>query len=332
MEKIEQYETFEMHINDAIALCHILDDFEEFNKNAIEFVDNENKNVLAVRNWAEGDTLGANVVAKRFYENNKALIDKIHQYTDISNFINRNYNFDYGSNFSDNKRNNIVIFYNYLIRNRHNLDKVLAVLNRLDELGFDDINFNENISFDNQVYYFNKKMSQFDFYFLDGDISIEPNYNEDLISYKSIGSNYLMKLHFYQTFSKYRVITLNSLVFDVNNLPKEELTFYETVQKIIVSQKENENIDKFIRNAVSLECALLAMTSVINKLDGIIQNLSKVEDKDKGLELTAKAKDTINGLFQFLEGFEERELKQNNISKKVLEEQKLIYKRNEENN
>lgn len=226
-----------MHINDAIALCHILDDFEEFNKNAIEFVDNENKNVLALRNWAEGDTLGANVVAKQFYENNKALIDKIHQYTD-----------------------------------------------------------------------------------------------EDLIIYKSIGSNYLMKLHFYQTFSKYRVITLNSLLFDVNNLPKEELTFYETVQKIIVSKKENENIDKFIRNAVSLECALLAMTSVINKLDGIIQNLSKVEDKDKVLELSAKAKDSINGLSQFLEGFEERELKENNISKKVLEEQKLLYQRNKENN
>lgn len=323
----EENGTIELYLNDVIALCYILDGFEAFSEDIKRFLDNDKYNDLNIlSNLANGKNVLSTIKAKmvkKFYDDNKPMIDIINNFSGIKNFINRNFIVGY--------QQRIMIMYNYILKNRSQLSKIIAVLDKLKDLGFNTIKFNESMNFDNHIYHYFQDSPQLGAYYLDGDIYVYPNYDVNDFKYKTTGANYLMELNvFPNSLSTYgMVITLNNLVFDVSNLPKG-LTFYETMGKLLELKKENESIDEFIRSSVQLDYHLDKINDAINIIDVIMADISNVEDKDKVLEVIAQVKSVINELSAFISDYESRELKENDISKELLEQEKSLYKRNRE--
>ena len=96
MEKNYRAET-----NNIIALCHILDDFEEFNKRLIPVISSKYNRNFVFKLWdiSEGKFRFGARKAKKFYKENKSVIDTINKYTNITRFINANY--DWQGNLYD---------------------------------------------------------------------------------------------------------------------------------------------------------------------------------------------------------------------------------------
>lgn len=315
-----------LYLDDVIALCYILDGFEEFNKNLKNFVTNSSTNELYILgNIARGIKVLRTFKSKwiyGFYLENKIMIDLVNKFSNIKSFVQRNY-----IDSSD----DVWVIYEYILKNRANLSKMLLVLNKLKELGFSKIVFNESMSFDNQVYHYALDYPNLNFFYSNGDLCVYPNYDANDLKYSFTNSNYLMDIAMsFNNISKGgHAITLNSLIFDVNDLPNE-LTLDETINKAKEQKKVNENIDKFISNAVSLDYLLSETDSVVKRLGTIIENLSEVEDKEKGIQLVSRVKDSVNDISEFLQIFEEKKLKENDISKELLEQEKSLYKKNRE--
>lgn len=330
MEKDGQ--TINIETDHVIALCHILDDFKEFDENVVKcYIRNytrTNYGPISLKNLIKlvkkQDVLFDNKT-KKFYKKNLKVIEEISKHTYISNFLIYNYNY-YQS------RCDLHTMFNYIMRNRDNLDNILAVLNRLKELGFNSFEFDENRTFDENIYKYELGFSPRTKEYLDGDIKVFPTYDDSKITFQSKGANYLMELNcllIKRISSSGNTITLNNLTFDVDNLPNY-LTFNETIQKIIDLKKVNENVDKFIRNAVDLDYVLMQLDSSIKKLGNIIGNLDEVKDQEKGIEHISNIKNSVKGIAEFIKSYEEQELIEQNMNEESLEEEKRIHnKRNE---
>ena len=137
-----------MEINNLIALYHIMDDFEEFEKKLKPLISTKYNRDFVHDLWkiSRGKfTFGA-FKARKFYKENKTIIDTIGEYSDISSFINRHYD------WQGNQIGNLHFFYKYLIEHKNEIDKILAVLEKLQELGFTSFEFNEDLDFTKETY------------------------------------------------------------------------------------------------------------------------------------------------------------------------------------
>ena len=200
--------------DNIIALCYILDDFADFEQNLVQLLPNGYDRDLVFKLWdiSLGKFVFGTKKIKKFYEQNKAVIDNINAFSDIKSFIDDDYN-QYGK--SD---GNLKYFYNYILEHENEIDKILNVLYKLKQLKFNRFEFNENLEFNdtyriNPTFIFNDEINYL--------ANIEIVDNDYFIQYKSSASNYKMKLGIIDNdISDCRKeIILNSLVFDINTLP-----------------------------------------------------------------------------------------------------------------
>ena len=99
--------TYNVNIKSLIALGHILNDFTNFennlnkvlNKAKPDFLDN--LKIISLKS-----KFLINHKAKKFYDQNKSVIDNINNYIDIDEFIKINYL----------KESNLTYFYEYLLK------------------------------------------------------------------------------------------------------------------------------------------------------------------------------------------------------------------------
>lgn len=265
-------------VDELIALYHILDNYSEFkeNLNNLLFSNYNLKDTKGLDNISNGKkVIGARKI-KKFYKQNKNVIDTINKYYNILDFINNNYNF-YG-NIVDNA--SMEYFYNYFIEHKNELDKILKVLERLKELGFNKFDFVPNADYTKEKQGINSK--------IEGNLAINyfdnmeliPNYDNDIVKYKTTNSNYKIILETFFNIEEKKVdspcldakIELNSLVFDAKRLPEsiENLTLFNKILSLKEEKMEScLNVQKAIDLSTSvdkLQLDFLLTSSIIEKV------------------------------------------------------------------
>lgn len=317
--------TYKMDTNNLITLCHIVDDFKEFEKKLKPAITNKYNRNFIFQLWdvSQGKFKIGAIKAKKFYEQNKKVIDTINKYSNVPTFINLNYGY-YGDELND---NSITVFYNYLLENKDKLDKILAVLNKIKELGFGDINFNPELDF-SQLYYsiYNRINNNWEFIYLDNLVARPHyNYNNNKVIYKTTDSSYKIKLKvFLGKIKEYdKEITLNDLTFDYNRLPNS-LSIEDTFDKISNLNSENTVVKNSVDLNVSID-DLMIMHNIINRK---LNSLDDVDKKQELIKLLTDIKDTAVKMHEIVVEYDNDIISNNeDITEELLKEEKEQYKR-----
>ncbi len=279
-------------VSNIIALCHIIDDFEEFEKRLMPMISaNYNRNfVFQLLDISKGKfKLGARK-AKQFYNENKAVIDTINKYSNITMFINDNYSW-YGV-----PNGSLRFFYKYISDHKDKIGQILEVLYKLRELGFLDFEFDENVDFTKEIYGISPSFNRnFGITYVD-NVKVIPIY-VNYIEYGTTDSNYRMELDIVgEGFSQYgKKIVLNSLLFDSKKLPisidREHI--FEHILRLKNEQKEQSAI---IRDSVDLNISISDLENQLNSIDSVVNRLDKAKNKDEVIATLGSIRENVEKL------------------------------------
>ncbi len=290
----------EIYTDNLIALCHIIDSYSEFSKNLRSFISTKynRDNVEYLYQMSNGKFIFGAKKVKQFYQKNKTIIDLINKYSNISMFINQHY---------DNQGNpyelaDLDFFYQYILNKKDCLKQILETLNKIKKLGFEKLQFDENLDFTTNDYKINKSFKyNNNIEYLDNMEAI-PNYESDVINYKTKGSNYKITIKpsvrtiINQDISGYdKKIIVNSLNFDANKLP-EIMTKENTFDKIISLANEKNDECEAIRNSVNLSISLDFLCLSINSINNLLSRIDDIENKDDLLNILSEMKLNLNKL------------------------------------
>lgn len=315
----------EAYIDNLIALCHILDDYSEFNKNLSNLISTKyNRNdVYYLYEISNGKFMVGTKKVKQFYKKNKVVVDIINKYSDISQFINRNYD----CKGKPIESSGLDFFYQYILDNKKDLEKILAVLNKIKELGFDNLKFDENLNFTNTEYQIETKFSHnFNVEYLD-NIEIMPNYQRHIVKYKTADSNYKIIIlpSFNEEISIYfREIIVNSLTFDANRLP-ESITKKNIFDKIINLANDKKDECAAIRTSVDLSMSLDSLSSNFDSTNNLLSRIDDIENKDELLKILSEIQLNLSKLKSASTNYNNRLSDKYSIPEETLQKEKKLY-------
>lgn len=319
--------------NNIIALCHIIDEYEEFERNLqteiqhkydCDFVDQ-------LEQITHDEIAIGALQATKFYRQNKEIIDTINQYTTIASFINSNYSFPTFSFPERQYDGKLQFFYQYILKNKENINQILAVLEKLKDLGFKFFAFAEELDFTKVSYYLpilptvNNEFTYF------ANPEIIASYR-NAVEYKTSNSSYKMDLTIVgKDISKYGTkITLNSLLFNPDTLP-QKLDLENTYYHILKLKKEQQAITSTLNTAVSLETSILDLKTQLRSTTRIINNLNDVTNKEQFLVALQNIKQEIEKLKYLNTQYNEILLAQEPLlNPEILAKQKDLYLRRRE--
>lgn len=319
--------------NNIIALCHIIDEYEEFERNLqteiqhkydCDFVDQ-------LEQITHDEIAIGALQATKFYRQNKEIIDTINQYTTIASFINSNYSFPTFSFPERQYDGKLQFFYQYILKNKENINQILAVLEKLKDLGFKFFAFAEELDFTKVSYYLpilttvNNEFTYF------ANPEIIASYR-NAVEYKTSNSSYKMDLTIVgKDISKYGTkITLNSLLFNPDTLP-QKLDLENTYYHILKLKKEHQAITSTLNTAVSLETSILDLKTQLRSTTRIINNLNDVTNKEQFLVALQNIKQEIEKLKYLNSQYNEILLAQEPLlNPEILAKQKALYLRRRE--
>lgn len=316
--------------NHLIATCHVIDNLVLFNQRLAAAMPEKNRNDFVNSLWkVSNGEFCLSLKARRFYEENKFVIDTINKYSDIHNFINENYDFDGVLSNTCLKR-----FINYLLRHKGDVLQVLAVLRRLQELGFNKIEFDESADFTQTTY---QAYSTFErnnkVEFLD-NLAAVPTYSSGVVEYKTSGSPYLMTLDMhYRRFSSsitFNTVVLNDFAFDPERLPAA-ITKEDIFDKIIGLRSAKQEEYTAVRESVDLNVGISDLYQMFNAVYAKLNGLTSVEQKDELIALLNSIHEAILKMQAISAEFDQTVVQNNpDISEEILEEEKSAYMRQRE--
>ena len=243
-----------------IAFCHIINEFEEFRKNLSSInAKNYESFVQQLYEVSTGNFKIGAKKAKKFYNENKSVIDTINKYSQINEFL-----------IELDVKYETSIVYKYIMNNKSKIIKILGVLEELKYLGFEKFILDEEFDFTKKTYKADEIFEiNFKVVYVD-NIEVIHNYGE-AISYKTTNSNYEMNLETsYDHFSNFgKKIYLNSLVFDKNRLPKkiDKETIFNLILNLKDSQEKNNTI---IRALASIKNDFENLKKICSEYDSSI--------------------------------------------------------------
>ena len=311
----------EMNINNLLALANILDDYEEFRNNVLKYLPKKyiRDDVFNVYKASKGELTISNK-AKKFYKNNKKVIDTINKYSTVNEFINLAYKLD----GSYNKNYDIDFFYNYLKTNKDKLENIIVLLKKLKQLGFHNFKFDEAEDFKDNIYEINLELGTFfqKVNYLE-NMELIPNYQED-IKYITLDSNYCITLPIVEdASSKYcdKSIVLNNLLFDINCLPKS-LKKEDTYDKILALNNTKKEERVSIKDLVNLGVKLFDFEKEFAKLSYTVEGLENVKSKEE----LKKVLSNIKLELEQLRKINNNEVEGNsNVTKEQIDTEKQLY-------
>ncbi len=219
-------------INDLIFICNIIDEYDNFSNDLNKLITTKDidKILKDFNKLHNGIRWFISKDIRSFYFKYKDLIEYIFKYMGEDFFI----------------KNNLDYFYKYINKHKIYKSKILQLLDVLKMLGFEELTLKEETKFTDEEYSttssYNKKIN---IVYLD-NIEIIPNYQNNLIKYKSKGSNYKI------TIKNSRVnITVNSLIFDITKLPNSidpKFILNEIISLKKISQKSCDEL----KNAINM--------------------------------------------------------------------------------
>lgn len=286
--------TKKIEINDMIALCHIIDAYEEFEKKLIPMLDTrkysksfENKLSIISRG---GFKTGAHK-AKKFYKENKEIVDTINKHSNILMFITLNYCWDGTVDES------FKFIKDYLLSHKEEIPQILALLEKLKELDFNNIFFNEKLDFTKEIY------NVAPIYIHNCEITYVANpqvipSTSSQISYKTPDSNYKMELEVIGTEYIYytrKKIVLNSFIFDLNTLP-EKIDTKQIFENLKEMKKEQVEKTSILRDTVELELNVSSVDRNLIRMEKLISRLTTIKNKDEFIKVLSNVKEGIEKL------------------------------------
>jgi len=308
-----------------IALCHIIDEFEDFNRKLKPFISTKYNRDSVFKLWdvSKGKFRLCAGKEKRFYEENKSIIDTINKYTNITRFINANYDWQ-GNAY---KSAGLQSLYQYILKHKKDINKILIVLEKLQELGFERFKFNENLDFTNNDDYdvYTDFRVNYSIVYVD-NIVVPPSYcYEGWIDYGTTASNYEMHLKVIGDKIFPENIELNSLLFDEKRLP-ERIDKENTFDRIITLKNLQTEKTAAIRNSVDLSVSISDLDHRLSSTAGIINRLNGVENKEQLIEVLSSIKTDVEKLKTLSEEYNssvsEREP---TLTPETLEKEKKLY-------
>ena len=263
----------ELEINHIIALCNIIDDYEDFYQNIKKEYSPKNKYrfLRDLNRFSEGKRLMILKEVKRIYNSNKNIIDIINEYDSFYYFIFSNYLFEYTGM---KERKEFKLIREYIKNNKDHINDIIALLEKLKGLGFESFKFSEKEDFSKQEYSVSTKPLFTHVFNYVNNIQILPGYDTNIFHYKTSNSPYRidMTTSWGSTFSSKSII-LNSLLFDISELPNS-LSKEDTYDKIVELAENKKSVNSAIRNSISLD-------SGIHNLEGAYQELYEIVKKIK---------------------------------------------------
>ncbi len=321
-----------IYVSDLLALVHILDSYEEFNGRLKKFVSKKyNRDDIYNLYKVSTGKFCLSPRVRKFYKENKNIIDIINTYSTISAFV--NYIYDSSGKYAS--WCDIEFFYKYLNDNREQLDKIVNLLEKIQQLGFWNIKFNEEEDFKDKEYEINKKYIFMwdiitDIKFLE-NIELIAEYKNNILKYKTTGSNYCMVLPYRDDAKNWaaKEIILNNLLFDVKCLPKS-LKKEDTINKILALQetrkKENIKITKqerlSINDLVELGVKIFDFEKGYANLKYTVDRLETVKSKEELKRILSNMKLELEKLKQI----NSNEVKENpNVTEEQIQAEKQLY-------
>lgn len=227
-------------IDNLIALSKILDDFDEFNdkvRNLVSIVCNREV-IYKLGQVSNGADCFNSDKIKEFYNENKSVIDVINEYSSIYSFICSNYDVNGNAMYND----SLNFFYRYMQENRDGIDSIVSVLERIKELGFSTLYFNQKLEDSEEVYSINTSFNDNDRIIYLDNIEVISNDGE-CIGYRSFNPNFrLFLVPDRDEISKInKRIEVNSLLFDKGLLPEsisKDATFNQIMNMGIDLEKQ----------------------------------------------------------------------------------------------
>ena len=224
----------ENYTKNIIALCYILDSFEEFSerlKNAIPT--KYNRSFISNLYDISMGKINFSLKTRRFYKENKTVIDTINKYSNLLLYTNFSYD---GQDYLENEES-LRFFHKYIMEHRGDLETILRVLNKIEQLKIDEIKLDKHMDFSKEEYELHYWKSENYRYVLLNNLVLVPSGETDLIRYKSTNSDYKIVASRGACKSSYldaqmaSQITLNSLIFNPDKLPNDASVdgIYKTV-------------------------------------------------------------------------------------------------------
>ncbi len=316
--------TISIHVNNLIALCHILNDYDEFTQNLTRLIKvKDNRDIVYnLYKISKGQVVVGSKKVKRFYQDNKSVIDIINKFSSISEFITHNY--DWHGNLREEP--GVDFFYKYITNHQKDLERILPLLEKIKKLGFDRLEFNEELDFTNNKYKIHTRFNDnFRISYLD-NMEAVPNYRSDVVEYRTTGSNYeiVADVSFGVLSKCWKKIIVNSLLFDYKILP-EDITKEFIFDKIVSLKKEQQEDCDSIRNSVDLSIGVDDLCSQFDTTSRIIESLKNVESKEQLHEILLGIKSYLDQL-QSLSSKYDDSVAQNDspITKEKLQEEKRL--------
>lgn len=316
-----------IYTNHLIALCEIGDDYKSFCEDLEKLTKTKfNLNLVQdIYRVMEGRFSIFAGKYKSFIEKHKKTIEILNKYHCLSNFTVLSYD------IKGNKMKGLTedYFYQYLQRNKNNIETIRAVALKLQQLGFDSICFNEKLDFTKREYELLYSCRS-NFQFLE-NIEVEPTYLQNPTKYKTTGSCYCMDLHYSGLGTKdgidkhFRTIELNSLTFDPSRLP-DEITVGTTIgviQKLLEKKKEQY---KDLKDSVDLSISIADLEDQFENLKKVLEGIDKVKYNEELSKLLNQMKDILTKLQLLGINLEKQVVDSHqSISNETMENEKKLY-------
>ena len=216
----------------------------------------------------------------------------------------------------------------YIYDNKNRMKRILEVLSKLKELGIKSFSFDEGYNFKSRTNTLYDSLSRnYKIMYYD-NIETLPGYDKNSVTYKTKGSNY--EIIMCNLYGNGRLdidgVRLNSLTFNPDRLPKI-ISKEEIFDKIIQSKKENKDIVSSIDLGVGIE----DVNYLIEKLN---KTADEINDTETKIELTKVLKSIQEDMkkLEVISGIYNSDIadKNKNITKEVLEQEKIKYKKERE--
>lgn len=322
---MEKQEIIKININDLIALCHVIDQFEEFNKNLTNLFNTTKYKmelIYKLSKISKGKFSYNSKKVKNFYKENKDVIDIINKYTYIDSFISSYYTWTCDSKDVYLKNGEL---YQYILDNKDKLNKIIAVLEKLKNLKFYELNFSKDLKFSDEKYCMNKRINEnINIVYLDNMESI-PNYRNYIIDYKTNYSNYKIVIGtLIDKLSDYdKKIFLNDLTFDPDRLPKT-LSKEDIIDTIIGLKKESECSN--VKNSIDLSIGIDDLTSMLNRFNETINKMDNISSKEELINLLSNIRQEIVSIQDISQKYNSEIIQKNeSITEDLLDTEKKEY-------
>lgn len=308
--------------DNIIVLCHIIENYKEFETKLLPMLSSKYSVdfISQLRSISKGKNIFGASKTKKFYQENKSIIDTINQYSNITDFILDNYN------WSGKPNTNIQFFYQYISNHKKDINQILATLEALNKLGFGYFEFNEDINFTTETYKaYPLFKNNYSIVYV-ANLEIIPSY-ENNINYKTSHSNYKIELDIIgEDISKYsRKILLNSLLFDLKTLPESinKKTTFDYILQLKEAKKEEQAI---IINAVDLSISVSDLENQLNSTNNTIIKLDKVKSKKEIINILLNIRENIEKLKTLsIEHDNDVSLQNPLLTPEILTKEKYLY-------